>query len=338
MGGTDQEDLERPLAAAADDADLQSPAGAEIRFTFKRRRPMNPSRFIAFVRRHFGEWDDKAHEALWSRDDGSGEIQTRNPAAGGIRRSLGALFCPRRKNASSSQTVDVPPEAVALVAGGPRDRQFGSCVVESVSGCVWLMGSDDKRVVWQFDATGSMVCQDCVQGPRSRKPPSVSRSRQTHTLGRGSQWDSGRPFSQPPEERTEAGERRSELEFVLRLPQGDADVASSEEDAADSKARLKEALERCLITRAEAEEWDRQPQEGEEWIMPTSMATAVGVLHATASLVASLPGFSVGAGAGEAVTSLVARKLGAPRGPGHVPEDAGGDRGLAPCEQHTSAH
>jgi len=292
-------DLERP--PAAEELLLlnkgEAPQGSR-QVSYLRRRPMHPERFFAFLKRRCGPLDFEATSALAS---GSGW------SLGGLcKRRQRRRGAPGTGGVDSHEASQADTELLQTEENAPT-VQYGSCVIIEGGGCVWFAGSDDLQGEWKFraaDLGGNAL----------------------HMLQGGPPWR-----GQLPDTGSEAGSRRSELTFRLK----DVGEAGPREGAlAAAESSLREELEACLLTRAEAvklEAGDQHVLTGlQTWELhrralgDVSQETAerwslvLKTLEAVTGLVGAIPGSGSAATLGDTVMRRVRTMIpGFPHGPGH---------------------
>eukprot|EP00927_Polykrikos_kofoidii_P036446 TRINITY_DN30772_c0_g1_i1.p1 TRINITY_DN30772_c0_g1~~TRINITY_DN30772_c0_g1_i1.p1 ORF type:complete len:360 (-),score=60.08 TRINITY_DN30772_c0_g1_i1:145-1188(-) len=297
------DDVEQPLLPVSES--LLSAAGGgsggELgRLVFLKRRPVHPGRFVDFLQRRCGPFEEivASDDAPWAAAAGSELALRERGTENGAR--LGAL-CRRRRPASQAKAPWRPTDSDDALLHGWSVRQ--------ASGCVWFAGSDGCRVEWGFDAG------EGAGGTRLRR----------HSLQTGVPWE-----IDPADQTREAGERRVELVLDLEHTRdrktalsgfiagnvAGAETAMDESSASGNvdvqrlqaaKERLLAELQHCLLTRLEAMEWDRRPHEDtSSWATEKLMI----FVELTTRVVSALPGYSLAAATGEAAARRVARVLG----------------------------
>mmetsp|Transcript_57435 Transcript_57435/g.145649 ORF Transcript_57435/g.145649 Transcript_57435/m.145649 type:complete len:330 (+) Transcript_57435:105-1094(+) len=162
-----------------------------------------------------------------SRHFGVLEHQLDSGSGGGRWRSV----CSRRRRNDTEEgiaLVDAAGGAAAADAAEACEAWSADWEVLDASGCVWLAGSDDRQADWTMRAAGA--------------------AQRVHRLGLGPSW----PVPEEPEKWGEAGERRVELRFVLRERRPPRSAPEQREPPQVAERRLINALEACLLSRAEA--------------------------------------------------------------------------------------
>lgn len=298
--------MEGQGAAEASPAELEQHRG----FTVTRRRPIHPGRFLDFARRWFGALSHDARYPGAAAYAGAEASASSSQPSRGRSSWLGSL-CRRRQqpvqHAAVAKVCSADPDALLLHTADVRPA--GQQWVHAASGTIWFVNCDDRKARWVYEAPS------CASG--TRHPG-------RHKLRCGSPWEMGELG-----QCGEAGERSTELSFVLRHTSDDMEECADEALSA-IETRIRRELETCFLTRAEAGALDAgENLEGmAEWealrLMQTEMASfaaswwpALTALEALVGLISIIPGASQVAAVGEAISDRTSRAL------GHVPDHHG---------------
>lgn len=272
-------------------------------FSVTRRRPLHPGRFLAFSRRWFGPLaHDKRYPGSVAYAAAEAAASTSQPDKG--RTSWLGSLCRRRQPPTQIATPtgysNAEPDALLLhtCEGVPAGRGL----VRSAQGTVWFVNSDDRKVTWTYEAPSSAA---------------GASNPGRHKLRCGTLWEMGELG-----QCGEAGERRTELSFVLRHSSEDMEEIA-DEVLSTVETRLRRELEACFLTRAEAGALDAgELLEGmAEWealrCLQTEMASfavswwpALTAFEAIVGLISAIPGVSSVAAVGEAISDRASRALG----------------------------